>query len=286
MCSAEVRLRKLGRGREGEVWTEGVLNYVLKRRNEDGGYAFAQGLDSNAQDTYYGLAILKILGVQPPSLRQTLNWLRRFPTRDLYAYYYVSKALELSGEPIEGDYERVLSLRRPDGSFGTTDVDLEAPSEFLSTFMATELLKILGAPWDPKITVNWLLSYRNEDEGFGVYGRSNLRSTFYAVASLKNLGYPLGSIKGVVAYVRSCELSSGGFSVVPKVSTPYMEDVYYGTFLLDLMGEECMYPEETANWVFRCLNSNGGFRRSTELGISTFEDTYFALSVLKKLGRI
>jgi len=286
MGSAEV-LGKLGWRLEPKGWTEEVLNYVLKRRNEDGGYAFAQGLDSNAQDTYYGLAILKILGVQPPSLEQTVDWLRKFPARDLYAYYYVSKALKLCGEPIEEPLaERILSLKRPDGSFGTTDVDVESPSEFLSTFMATELLKILGILWVSKPTVEWLLRHQNEDGGFGVYGRSNIRSTFHAVSALNNLGYPIRSMKKVIAFIRSCELPTGGFSVVPESSTPYMEDVYCGTLLLDLMDEKCLYPDETVSWVFRCLNSNGGFRRSAELGISTFEDTYFAISVLRSLGRI
>ncbi|MEM3019484.1 MAG: prenyltransferase/squalene oxidase repeat-containing protein [Candidatus Bathyarchaeia archaeon] len=286
MCSAEV-LEKLGWSLEARGWIGGVLNYVLNRRNEDGGYAFAQGLDSNVQDTYYGLAILKILGVKPPNLEQTVSWLRRFPARDLHAQYYISKAFELCGEPIEGFLaERILSLRRPDGSFGTTDVDVEAPSEFLSTFMATELLKMLGIPWDSKKTVDWLLSHQNEDGGFGGYGRSNLRSTFHAVAALNNLGYSIESMKEVVAFVRSCELPSGGFSVVTEASTPYMEDVYCGVLLLDLVGERCAYPRETEIWVFRCLNSNGGFRRSAELGISTFEDTYFALSILRRLGRL
>jgi len=39
-----------------------IVAYVVSRQNDDGGYAFAQGLESNAQDTYYGLAILSLLG--------------------------------------------------------------------------------------------------------------------------------------------------------------------------------------------------------------------------------
>jgi hypothetical protein len=72
--------------------------------------------------------------------------------------------------------------------------------------------------------------------------------------------------------------------VVPSSSISYMEDTYYGVLLLDAMGEKCRYPEQTLFHVLKCHNSNGGFRRSVELGISTFEDTYFALTILRKLG--
>jgi hypothetical protein len=65
-----------------------------------------------------------------------------------------------------------------------------------------------------------------------------------------------------------------------------MEDIYYGVVTLDLLGERCKFPEQTIKSVSECFNSNGGFRRSVELGISTFEDTYYALTVLRRLSRI
>ncbi|MEM0303313.1 MAG: hypothetical protein QXI54_09125 [Archaeoglobaceae archaeon] len=41
--------------------------------------------------------------------------------------------------------------------------------------------------------------------------------------------------------------------------------------------------EETAEFVENLQNYNGGFRRSVYGGISTLEDTYYAISVLKYL---
>lgn len=267
------------------AWLETVKNYVLLRQNEDGGYTFCQGAESNAQDTYYGLAILHLLGAQMPNIQRTIKWLRAFPANDLYSYYYVSKALDLCGERVGEELAtQVLSLRRTDGSFGTVDVYVEVASEFESVFMATELLGMIAFTTDMRTTIDFLLRYQNDDGGFGAHGRSNLRSTFHAIASLRNLGYPTRSLRESLSYVRSCEKPSGGFTVVPQSSTPYMEDIYCGVQSLDLMGERCAYPEQTKNLVLRCFNSNGGFRRSIELGISTFEDTYFALAVLQRLG--
>jgi hypothetical protein len=287
MTSTEEKLGQTRVTPKDVAWVRRVLNYLLRRQNEDGGYAFAQGLESNAQDTYYALAILDLLKVRPPRTEQTIKWLREFPAKDLYAYYYVVNALRLCHEPIDGSLaEHVLVLRRADSSFGTVNADVEAPSEFMSTFMAAELLKTLGVVWDTNKTIDWLLRYRNRDGGFGTNGRSNLRSTFHAVASLRNLGYPVEKLEPTGIFVRSCELPTGGFAVVPGNSMPFMEDIYYGVVTLDLLGERCKFPEQTTKSVFECFNPNGGFRRSMELGISTFEDTYHALTVLRRLGRI
>jgi hypothetical protein len=64
-----------------------------------------------------------------------------------------------------------------------------------------------------------------------------------------------------------------------------MEHVYYGTMILDLFGENLRYPENTTRFVLNCQNSNGGFARS-EFGISTFEDTFYAVNILRKIGKL
>jgi hypothetical protein len=43
-----------------------IINYVLTRQNQDGGYCFAQGaIESRGQDKFYGLAIFKKLNASP-----------------------------------------------------------------------------------------------------------------------------------------------------------------------------------------------------------------------------
>jgi len=71
---------------------------------------------------------------------------------------------------------------------------------------------------------------------------------------------------------------------VPRSSIPYMEHVYYGVSTLDLLGERVRYPEKTAELVLRCQNSNGGFARS-DLGISTFEYTFYAVSTMRMIHK-
>jgi hypothetical protein len=289
----DVRLHEVGRfalGLEKNRLTDSprfkkIEDYIVKRQNDDGGYAFAQGLDSNAQDTYYGPAILDLLKIPFPNIKKTVKWLHDFVPDTHYTHYYVAKSLRLCGEkPHRSLKDFLLSLQLSRGEFGTVDVYVEVASEFQFTSMITELASMVGVEINREKAIGWLLSYKNRDGGFGTYGYSNLNSTYHAVASLFNLGYSVKSLKETLEYVRSCEKPSGGFTVVPRSSNPYMEHTYYGISTLELLGKHLSYPEKTAELVLRCQNSNGGFARS-DLGISTFEDTFYAVSILQMIRR-
>ncbi|MEM3577156.1 MAG: prenyltransferase/squalene oxidase repeat-containing protein [Candidatus Bathyarchaeia archaeon] len=264
--------------------TEKIVKYVVCRQNSDGGYTFCRGTESNAQDTYYGLAILKMLNASFPNFDQTVNWLRNFVPGDLYSHYYVAKALKLCGREPDERLKEFLLSQFSRMEFNAVDVYVEVASEFETVFMATELAKIANVEINREKIAQWLLGYHNADGGFGAYGYSNLNATYHAVATLYNLGYPVKSLKNTLTYVRSCEKPSGGFTVIPSSSTPYMEHVYYGVMTLNLLGEHAAYPEGTIRFILKCQNANGGFARS-DLGISTFEDTFYAVSVLQIISK-
>jgi len=204
--------------------------------------------------------------------------------------YYVVKALKLCGEePDKRIYDYVFSLlkRKENARTVTPIVDayVEVASEFAVTFMATELSKILDVELNRERVTDWLLGFLNQDGGFGARGHSNVNSTYHAVASLRNLGYNPRNLHNTLNFVRSCEKPYGGFTVTPQASTPYMEHTYYGVMALDLLGETCRFPAQTIDFIFNCRNSNGGFARS-DLGVSTFENTFQAVSILRKLGMV
>jgi len=267
------------------LWAKRIRDYVVNRQNDDGGYTFVQGIASNAQDTYYGLAILDLLKIPFPRVEKTIKWLYEFVPEHLYSHYYVAKALKLCSENSDKRLMNFLLSSTFTGEFGTIDVYAEVASEFEATFMVTELTNMAGVEIDREKTKGWLLKFKNRDGGFGAHQHSNLNSTYHAVASLFNLGYPVKSLKTTLVYVRSCEKPSGGFTVIPRSSSHYMEHVYYGILTLDLLGEYARYPEKTAQFVFECQNANGGFARS-DLGISTFEDTFYAVNVLRKTRKL
>lgn len=268
-------------------WAKHVIDYVVNRQNEDGGYAFAQGAESNAQDTYYGLAILSLLNAPHPKIKQAIEWLHNFTPNNLYSHYYVAKALKLCNEKPDKTLEEfLLSLKLSKGALGTVDVYAEVASEFLFIFMVTELLSIakVDADINRQKAVTWLQRHKNRDGGFGAHGDSNINATYHAVASLSNFGYPVKSLKETLRYVRSCEKPSGGFTMISTSLNPYMEHIYYGLATLDLLGEHAKYPEKTRMFIMGCQNVNGGFARS-DLGISTFENTFYAVSALRIINK-
>jgi hypothetical protein len=264
--------------------TKNVINYVTSRQNVDGGYTFVEENDSNAQDTYYGLAILKLLGSPFPNVDNTVEWLREFGLGSIYSYYYVGEALSLCGEDLGNRFRKyVVSTIAAKRHLGSVDVYFEVASEFRATHMVLELANLLGV--DPGNDVaEWLLRYKNGDDGFGAHKHSNVNSTYYATASLDLLGFDMESLQGTTAFLRSCEKPYGGFTVVPRSFAPYMEHTYYGVMALDALGENCKFRPQTVDFVLRCQNGNGGFARA-DLGISTFENTFQAVSIVQKLAQ-
>jgi len=261
-----------------------IVAYVVNRQNDDGGYAFAQGLDSNAQDTYYGLAVLSILGSPFPHMDRTIEWLQDFDLGNIYSYHYIGKALTLCNKTIGSQFRDYVESAVSSGRyFGNVDVYVEVSSEFWSTLMFLELVSILKISPNGEEARKWLLRYRNKDGGFGAYEHSNINSTYHAIASLCLLKANRMDLSDTVGFVRECEQPHGGFTVIPRSMTPYMEHTYCGVMTLGLLGESCRFPSQTMDFVLKCQRSNGGFARS-DLGISTFENTFQAVSIIHRLA--
>ncbi len=265
-------------------WTKKIANYVIDRQNEDGGYTFCQGAESNGQDTYYGLNILSALNTNFPNIEKTVKFINVIHLDNIYSIYYLSKTSLLIGKNVDAKQKKhALSILNSKRYFSSTEVFAEVPSEFLTTFMALELADLLKIKVNTKEVAEWLLHFKNDDGGFGTQGESNINSTYYATASMSLLKESLQDLHDTVRFVRGCEKPYGGFTVTPINFGPYMEHVYYGVMTLDLLGEKGRYQTQTIDWILKCQNKNGGFARS-DLGISSFEYTYYAITTLQKLS--
>ncbi len=261
-----------------------IIDYVVNRQNKDGGYSFCQGADdSNAQDTYYGLTILSLLDWNFPNIEKTDKFIKEIRLDNIYSTYYATKASLLLGKDADADVKKQLSsIFTSKRYFGSTDIFSEVSSEFTTTFMTLELADLLKINVSTNEVVEWLLNFKNEDGGFGTQGQSNINSTYYAIASISLLKGSLKNPRETIKFARACEKPYGGFTVIPVNFKPYMEHTYYGVMTLDLFGEKSRYPMQTVDWILNCQNKNGGFARS-DLGISSFTDTYYAISLMQKL---
>jgi hypothetical protein len=273
------------------IQTSIVAPYVLERQNEDGGYTFARWSESSAQDTYFAIQILKMLGVQPPRIQSTINFLRRLQHPDgsfdstKVAYYVIESLTELGGTPERSADNLILQARSSVLRLGSFEVDIEASSELETAYLFLETLRLLRKPSEAQTLPQLILNLRNPDGSFGKGGYSRMASVYYALASLKLLRYDVNSLDSTLDWIRACENPAGGFARAPKDFDAYLilGEMYYGLKALEVLGQAPLYPYQNLSLIGKFQNGNGGFRRSIFLGISTFEDTFHALSTLQTL---
>ena len=268
-----------------------ISRYVRDRQNQDGGYTFAQWTESSAQDTYFALHILQMLGVMPQHCKDTIRFLQGFQKVDgsydsiNVAYYCISALTILGATPDHDVSEFVNSLKRSYGGFGSLDVNIATSSELETTYLSLYVLKSFGDFHRDEV-IQFLLGRMNPDGTFGGgSGYSTLASVHFAVASLALLGHDLRSLDRTLKWVRHCELPNGGFTTDPR-DTAYLvlDDIYYGLNVLHHFGVSQRYPQSSLELVSRFQNGNGGFRRSIFMGLSTFESTFHALTCLRLLS--
>jgi len=268
---------------------DAIVGYICERQNQDGGYTFCRWTESNAQDTFYALNILSMLGVQPANIEKTIRFLKSLQYDDgrfdsIKVAYYVIKSLLRFGEkpliPVRGLTEYLPVLI---GNLKSQHLDVETLSEVENIYMLIDLCATLNIEVDSERIIESTLGIKNVDGSFGSVKRSRLASTFYALGTLKTLNYNIGELTDTLNWIRLHEHVNGGFSSSPEASPTYLEDTYFGIKSLEMLNEEVYYPKETLMFIAKFQNPNGGFRRSIFLGISEFESTYQALSSIEAL---
>ncbi len=280
--------RTTSTGLERHIAIAEVLRYIQRRQNEDGGYSFAQGAESSAADTYYGIQALKHSGPQaePKNVTKTIDFMTRLQHEDgsfdsiNVAYYVVRTLDELRAKPHRPFKDFVLSLQATHGGFGVLEADIESPSELEATYLSLALLRLVEHNLSFAKTKDIILAGQNSNGSFGTSGYSRAGATYHALASLSLLGFDVRTLRDTEEWVRSCEIPSGGFRTNPESRDPYiiMDDIYFGVKCLHVLGKNCRFPSQTLNLIARFQNMNGGFRRSIFMGISTFESTWHAIS--------
>jgi len=267
-----------------------VLEYISTRRHEDGGYCFVSALDeTNINDTYYAIKSYLVLGLEVPEKEKTIEFLYKAAQMQTAA---VGVAMAIEGLAILGAREMAIEkvellLKKYNPLEGKFAVGLGGSEEFgtatplEATYWAVRAFKYSGYEVDDEIKDRireFVMRYRMGDS-YGVR-HPTTTMTYQAIYSLRNLGYkpPRSS------HFRKVEVCSwGGFTEVPYSLPPYLEPTFYAIRGLRLQSEtpSCLKPH--LRFIKTLQNPNGGFRRSIEMGISNFQNTYRALASLSVL---
>ena len=281
------KLAEIGR----YIDVNGVLDYVGSRRHDDGGYCFVSVLDdTNVNDTYYAVKLHELLGMEIPEKDKTIEFLSKAiqPQTAVVAIAMALEGLAVLGakdvareksdivftkyDPLNGKFAVGLGGSE---EFGTA-TPLEATYWVVKAFRATGM----GFSGDEKEAIReFVMRFRNGN-GYGTKHASTTM-TYQALYTLHALGYrPPKSPQ-----FRNCELCGdwGGFTEVPYSLPPYLEPTFYAVRGLELQNESPTCPRRHVWFIRQLQNSNGGFRRSLELGISNFQNTYRAVAVVDSM---
>lgn len=124
--------------------------------------------------------------------------------------------------------------------------------------------------------------YKRSDGGFGAV-RSNVYATHSAVRAVETNPLAADTLKSVSTWIRRCEWPTGGFSKTPDNTPNYLDEVYQALYLMRTANERPTYIHETARFIGRLQNANGGFRRAYDSGISSLENSCYAIKALEEL---
>ena len=272
--------------RLGQSFRRKVIGYIEECHLEDGGYFFARVPPSGGLDTYFAVKSLSILGVKPDRpeaiARFFLSNIAEGMIGGIIGIFLAVEVLNEIGRMTEGlrNYarQRIMALQNKAGGFGAyKDIRVEVPSELQNTYRAVRVLKIIGADFDKEKVNGFVFSFLRPDGGYGAKGYSTLASTFYATEIYKLLGVDVGKLKDTKDYLHTIE---------ENTEAQFIEDLYWLILGMANLGVKTNMPDKVMSFVMMCQRLRGGFSRAPVMGISTLEDTFYALSILREIGAL
>ncbi len=269
-----------------------LVDYVHSTRSDDGGYCFYGLKESNASDTFYAVYILKSLGYSVLGPETTAEFFQHYQDDDgsfqsIYMASYVLQGLALLGvQPLFDPFGFIMHHLK--GMLGITKQPCYELNDTLLEPIGTAvtLLRLTNVEIPTQLTYEVheaVCPYKRSDGGFGAV-RSNVYATHHAVRAVATNPLACDLFKDLSSWIRLCEWPTGGFSKTPDNTPNYLDEVYQALYLMRRTNEQPTYIHETARFIGQLQNANGGFRRAYDSGISSLENSYYAVKAVEELA--
>jgi len=249
-----------------------ITKYIEDRYQSDGGYFFARVLPSGGADTYYAIRSLDMLGVNPQEPDGPIRFFSDCESEgnldDIRGLFFATQTYKTLRQQFSYTNKHIETLNRVfTESSVHHEVDIEASSELESLYLAVTIAEDVEISFDTEVIGNYIESVI----GFG------LATTYFALDIAEKLGYRNGEFdKRVLDYLLSEK----------DIESMFLEQIYWFINSMKILNKNNENRERLLNLLTNFQNYNGGFRRSKYMGISTLEDTFYALSVLKQIDSI
>ncbi len=260
-----------------KILMEQTSRYVLERQCQAGGFCFYRLEEPNGADTFYALATLNLLGrriASEPSRRfLEANQKPDGSYDNLYQAYYAVRGLHFLGYAPRQDPRPYI--REQLEIFPVENATLETQLKRLKLLLELcRELRVEIPEAKRKTIIGFVLSYRNEDGGFGT-PFSSLLISYYALTCLAAVNFSIES-PGVEGFLRTCEHPVHGFLNVPDTAPSFLEHILAGAESCRILECSPKYREACRRFVVHCQSTSGGFARSPG-GLPTLQDTYRAI---------
>ena len=267
-----------------------LIDYAKARQCRQGGFCFYRLEEPNGSDTYYAISIFTMLGIAFHDYK-TIRYLIDQQQDDgsytsIFAAYYALRSLSLMGERPAHDPSAYLLEHVDRYRFDPANLPAEVTSLFQRLLFLIDLCAILDIRIIKKNKsgiIDFVMNFLRDNGGFGL-GQSSLVETAHALSILTLLGCPLKGLN-LGAFIRSCETPVSGFTGVPGTSLSYIEHVNGGIRASELIQYRPRYIDECFRFISDCQTKNGGFSRANNAGISTLENSCYAIDSLARLSK-
>jgi prenyltransferase beta subunit len=280
---------------------DGVIRYLETHRRADGGYGWEDQADSHLTPTFAVIGCYHLLDRTPPNKIELAGFVRE---------HHPSRLKKLEQEHHEFEFQQIQSLlwlgedaaefQQKIGTWKQPYVYLKQYEQHgypifrfeIMTFICRQLLGMslndLAASW-----LDYLVSRRRPNGSFNNTPMSDgsdghVVNTWWGLQASAAVIRPEGNNSDLIAWLRACQLSNGGFAYQPKPEVGGVDDVAYtwaAVLALKKLGAAPQNAAGCVNYLRSLGNADGGFGDRPGW-LSNPLATFYALGALKALGAL
>ncbi|MFN7939649.1 MAG: prenyltransferase/squalene oxidase repeat-containing protein [Bryobacteraceae bacterium] len=276
-----------------------VAAYLERHRRAEGAYGWASDVTAQVTPTFGAVGSYALLGQPVPEAAAVASFVRNT---------YPVPELRRKERPLwRLDFEQVqtlLWLQQPVDSFRPLASTWTKPAEFTTRYelggnpvfqhqaMAVRVRNKIGlSPGNDQAWLDYFRSRRRVNATFNATPASDgssghLMNTLWGVLALECLTADSSNPPELAAWVRACQLPSGGFTYAPDAKLGAVDDVAYTWAALHLLRILDAHPKDVrrcAAWIDSLFTREGGYQDRPG-GEPNPLATYYALESLSLLG--
>jgi prenyltransferase beta subunit len=278
-----------------------VAQYLATLTRPDGGYAWPDQPHSHLTPTHAAIGCHQLLNLAPPNKTSLAAYVRTHHPfhikkleRDLRCFEFQQiQSLLWLGQDASSFRETVTRWTQPTAYPRQYEQHGYPVFEYeLTAFVCRELLGRSLTDLSPRF-IDYLTARRRENGSFNNTpaadgGDGHVVNMFWGLQALRALGRSDELKQPTIAWLRACQLPSGGFTHQPKPDIGGIEDVAYtraAVRSLALLGATPSARDACITWLHSLQNPDGGFADRPDWASNPVA-TYYALDSLHALNAL